>query len=372
VDPTGGDGPLTRRAAIKTVICWGAGAYLAPLLSACDPDVTVPPVGWHPNVLQPVFYGHQDFDAAAGAPGRLRMFYPSTEGSPRDGPFLEGSVRYPLVLFLHGQCRHADHFREWFVLPAQLARSAFVVAVPDLAATRGGTYPWSDSHPDLTLAEQVLGWVRTRWVHHARVASEPSTAIIGHSYGALLAARIATSRPLAAYASLSGVWAEWPSPPRRPIRDLAMPSLFTWGTADDPGENSAVLGGELFDSVPRPKHRVVFAGGHHWDYLRPNRTSCGETTGPCRLVGSLSADFACLFLSKYLPPRGLSGGAIPDDLSLPTVNLTNEQQFFAGAHLTGLRTIARPPRDGEEPAHGCRVTVSWFTPQRHGTRNLPN
>lgn len=358
---------ITRREALKRILFYSAAAsQLGTLLSACDPP-PVPPIGWHPSVLRPVFYGHQDFDAPT-APGPLRIFYPSTDGSPQDAPFLEGTNRYPLVLFLHGHCADADQYKHWFLLPAQLARSAFVVVVPRLPSIVSGTHPQTEPYPDLALIGQVLEWVRTNWVHAARVQAARRTAVVGHSYGALLGGRVVTEAgaDFRAYVSLSGVWQDWTPPPPRPLGNLSLPTLLTWGSIDDTAEINAVLEGSnapLFDSVPRPKHRVVFAEGHHWDYLPANQTTCESSTGPCDLVDNLAADLVAVFLSKYLAPPGFAGSTIDDDFTLPEVELTQDQQFFIGGHLTGLRAIENRPE-------GCAATISWFT-SAEGSRNLP-
>jgi acetyl esterase/lipase len=59
----------------------------------------------------------------------------------RTRPILSGCGRYPLVVFLHGQRNDVDHYLVWDLVAAQLARSGFVVAVPELpsAPPFGGT-----------------------------------------------------------------------------------------------------------------------------------------------------------------------------------------------------------------------------------------
>ena len=145
------------------------------------------------------------------------MFFPSVDGSPQNAAVLSGCGRYPLVAFLHGQCNDADHFLAWDVLPAQLARSGYVVAVPELASVP----PFGEgTNPDVTLVNQVLQWMRASWAHKATLLPRPMTAIVGHSWGALLGAVVArgllAQGSVSAYASLSGGWLEWP--PSRPGR----------------------------------------------------------------------------------------------------------------------------------------------------------
>src|SRR5688572_24986566 len=103
---------MDRRTAIARALGWAAGALAGgSLLSACqtqpppcEPPNDDPPIGWGPSLLAPVFYGCADYDATVGAPTKLRVFYPSLDGSPQCAPFLGGPGRFPLVLFLHGRC----------------------------------------------------------------------------------------------------------------------------------------------------------------------------------------------------------------------------------------------------------------------------
>src|SRR5215471_11325828 len=105
---------------------------LPPLSSSC-------PIGWQPGALTPVFYGYRDYDQTQGAPGKVRVWYPSLDGSPQDADVLQGCGRYPVILFAHGECDgDVDHYLKWDLLPAQLARAGNVVAVPQLAL---GTFP---------------------------------------------------------------------------------------------------------------------------------------------------------------------------------------------------------------------------------------
>ena len=88
-------------------------------------------VDWWPNPAQPVFYGYQDLDESTGAPRPLRIWYPSVDGHPEGAGVLKLClVRWPLVLFLHGEpppdCRSilVSYYRSWSWLPTILARAA--------------------------------------------------------------------------------------------------------------------------------------------------------------------------------------------------------------------------------------------------------
>src|SRR4029450_10313809 len=91
------------------------------------------PIGWQPSALTPVFHGYRTYGPADGAPAQLRVFYPSADWPDSNVLMLEGCGSYPVILFAHGHCPGDNHPYRWFRLPAQLARSGYVVVVPELA-----------------------------------------------------------------------------------------------------------------------------------------------------------------------------------------------------------------------------------------------
>lgn len=182
---------ITRRRFLDHGLRLGLGGAIAtPWLSGCAMDCT-PPIGWAPTVLVPVFYGYQDFEPTGGAPTALRVFYPIIESSPQDAPTLTCLGRYPLALFLHGQCSQSPpNYQSWFQLPATLARSGFVVVVPDLD-WQTNQRPWESADPQYDLALAVVDWMHTTWSGRDWLSGSSSLALVGHSYGALLAGRLA-------------------------------------------------------------------------------------------------------------------------------------------------------------------------------------
>ena len=140
---------------------WFGGPLKPPL-----PPPAGCPISWQPSIMAPVFYGVRDYGADDGAPGSVRVFLPSLDGAVFDAPILAGCGRYPLILFAHGQCSEpgVDHHQKWFELPAQLARSGYVVVVPALPRTAGGAYPW-DNDAELGLLLETVEWMRTGWDH---------------------------------------------------------------------------------------------------------------------------------------------------------------------------------------------------------------
>jgi pimeloyl-ACP methyl ester carboxylesterase len=319
-------------------------------------------LGWQPSVLAPVFYGFSDLGTADGLPGRVRVFFPSTDGSPQDAEILDGCGHYPLVALLHGQCGEADHYRAWDLVPAQLARSGYVVVVPELSSQP----PFGEgANPDVARVEQVLLWMRASWAHASVLMPRPLTAVVGHSWGALLAAvvaaRLQAAGSVSAYASLSGGWLEWPPSPPRPLASLDMATMFMWGTGSS--DLFSVLEGaaaSIWDEPRGASHKIVFLDGEHWDYLRESATTCGFWRGPCTLMRSLAADFLTTFLSHYMAPERwtLLNVTIPHSLLPPPLDLTPQQEFFAGGHLQGLAQIAS--------SAGCSVTHTWRLPPLGG------
>jgi hypothetical protein len=320
----------------------------------CEPAWDDPPVGWAPNVMRPVFYGYADYNSTVGAPTNVRVYYPSADGAPQCAPFLGGFGRFPLVAFLHGHCPTSEsfHYTKWSLLPAVLARCGFVVAVPSLGFDH---LPHLDD-PAYQRIRDVVDWMRTSWSRRAYLMQ--AFGVVGHSYGALHGGRLAADLGARAYVSLSGQWKSWPLP--SPVTSLSAPKLLAWGTGAPEMAEGDLTG--FWSNIGSPKHRLVFTEGQHWDYVPPTVTTCASIAGPCTLVDDLTADLTAIYLSKYMPPEeaGILPGLIEDDLTLPAVSLTSEQQSFAGGHLTSFGRV------GAQAA--CTATLEWLTPDGSGTR----
>jgi hypothetical protein len=315
------------------------------------PPLDVCPIGWQPSGLTPVFYGFRDYDETQGAPGKVRVFFPSLDGSPQHADVLQGCGRYPVVLFVHGDCEgDPDHYLRWFQLPAQLARAGYVVAVPQLPGIIAGNQPFEDQGTQATLAA-VLTWIRQGWDYRGTLLPEPATGLAGHSFGALHVGFLATTTETAGVVSLSGVWGDWPDSP--PIWGLRVPQLFTWGTADLP---TAMLSGDLWNPIARPKHRAIFTGGEHFDYLYTAQLPCRQYPGTCQWVGLAATDLVTMFFANYLPPELWPNlpSLVPDTLIPPQLNLTLQQEFYAGAYLIGVQIF--------DEASNCGVEITQELP----------
>lgn len=61
------------------------------------------PIGWSPNIWQPVFYGFEDVLFRRGT-GRkpIRILYPSIDGSPAYAELLKGCGTFPFGAYMNG------------------------------------------------------------------------------------------------------------------------------------------------------------------------------------------------------------------------------------------------------------------------------
>ena len=356
---------LNRRECLQSMLAAGALSPGLLTLAGCGLEPTCPEdpaesagVNWTPDILHPMFGGFQELDQTSGAPGPLRIFFPTYDGSPQNARILKLClVRYPVVMFLHGQppCTDASYFRRWLRLPMMLARSGYVVVVPKHDAA----LPADAESPTIPFALRVLDWVRSGWEHSRWVDKDlTATAIVGHSFGGLLAARVRNARPtIGTFASLSTGWAELPDPTSL-LQTLTMPSFFMWGSQADGSENMDA-GGVWQKVASGTKTKAVFVG-KHFDYLTPS-TDCAFDHGGCALIEPVAAELVALFISRHMPVK-LSHAPIPPSLVPPTVMLTFEQRFFAGSHLNGIQAI--------RTRAGCGIDLTWEDPLDSGTRHL--
>jgi pimeloyl-ACP methyl ester carboxylesterase len=189
------------------------------------------------------------------------------------------------------------------------------------------------------------------WSGREWLSGSSTLALAGHSYGALLAGRLAVALPCTAYVSIGAGWDDYEGgPAASPVASLPVPSLFLYGTADYHAAQP------IWNVVPTPTHRVILQDGTHWDHVDSSATTCGEANGPCGLVDALTADLTAVFLSKEMRVAGIA-----DSLKPPSFTLSGEQIFYAGNHLTSFDLL---------PQAGCGVTIEWSTPAA-GSVTLP-
>lgn len=357
-----------------------AGGAWAALLAGCrapeppGPDCDPPSVSgvdWIPDIAHPVAWGEEHLSTADGAPRTLSLYYPSPRFIP-PRPMLRSCIgRWPVVLFLHGQppnglslAARAAYHRAWWRVPVALARSGYVVVVP----RHDFVLPQREEASALvTEAMRDIDWVRTQWREAKWVAqSLGSTAVAGHSFGALLAARIAAAHPeIAAFVSLGGGFHQL-NDARELLHAITAPSFFMF-SSDGGQKFEAFLAFERIDDDPSPvknlwpelaqnKYAATYDGAH-FDYLEPDMS--GSTPrGDCPLIGGVAADLAALFIASSVQ----SLTQVPVDLRTPTPPLTDAQQALAIQHLTSIDRIAQ--------ARGCRVDLKWRVGDVEGARTL--
>lgn len=378
---------MNRRGLLEATFAYGMGQVIAPRAplggvleraDGCTPDSGI--VNWTPDVLHPVAAGFREYSADE-APLPLRIWYPChqpfTEGGSAPRPLLKKcDVRWPLVLFLHGRppCdgtqpgANVGYFRRWTAIPAALAKSGYVVVVPSHDA---GLEPTQERVAQML---RVIDWVRDVQValpgaarervtrpafggwEDAEFVDQQRSAIIGHSWGALLAAGVAAARPsISSFVSLDGGFVELPDP--QPLLEtIPGAKLFFWTRQGGFGN---LIGLGVWDSVATPKHAAEYPG-EHFDFL-PRTLGCDAARGGCALIEAVAADLCALFIARHTPV-GSAAPPIPVSLDPPDVTLTGAQLFFGANNLDGLQRFATEA--------DCSMTLQWETPADSGSREL--
>ncbi len=358
---------ISRRQVIQTAgIGFAAGTGLLTACKRLVPKTCTPPtsehpgVGWGPSVFRPVFYGFADYVLGNG--DHVRMYYPSVSRTATCSQVLGGTAaRYPLVLFLHGHCPgENNHYLQWDHLGPILARSGFVVAVPNHAPIGHPNEPQSTTY---ARAASAIAFARNEWPFRHLLFSTV-TAVMGHSFGALHAQQIAANTNPTAFVGLSGQQAEFGTPPQP-----TCPKMFVFGTGEDPVFR---LSEAQFNAFPGEKHQLTLAGLHHWDYAPFSVNSCIAQeslrfSSPCGQYHRIAADMIAIFLSRYMSSEhsGILDDFIPANLVLPPVVRTPEQQAFASGWLSSLA----------ENHEDCSAALKWSVPfpggVSQGERTIP-
>jgi len=341
-----------------------AGALVG--AAGCTP-ITPPPddnlchlpfdsVDWVPDVGHPVLWGEEHVTPADGAPREMAIYYPSSRLFP-PAPMLRlcGTPipeRWPIALFLHGmppagvslQSKDAYHQR-FFRIAITLARSGFVVVAPLHTAF----LPTPELTPAMIdAAKRDIEWIRTgwHWAPWVRPRGTPISAM-GHSYGAIQAARIAIGWPeVGALVALSGPFLE-PNDAPQIFANIRCPSLFMFSGQEDFEQvetNTSGSPNNFWRTIPADHYAAIFQG-RHFDYLEPSQSGSAPR-GPCTLIGRLAAELSTLFLATTLRPLTF----VPTSLRKPQVSLTEAQQNLAVQYMT---TIDRPWGDP------CRIQLKW-------------
>src|SRR4051812_2481494 len=143
----------------------GCASAIEAAANSCPTDPALSGgVTWPPDIAHPVFYGFQDLAKADGPPRDLLIYYPSVDGSPQNAQILELCLTaWPVVYFLHGRpppgVSFAGYRRKWALFAAAIARSGYVVVMPNRPAQR----PFDDYGPVVDACIADLTWVSTQW-----------------------------------------------------------------------------------------------------------------------------------------------------------------------------------------------------------------
>jgi pimeloyl-ACP methyl ester carboxylesterase len=358
-----------------------AAAAWATLLAGCGPPGPPGPecdppevsgVGWIPDVAHPVAWGEEHLSPADGPPRTLSLYYPSPRFIP-PRPMLRSCIgRWPVVLFLHGQppsglspAANAAYHRAWWRVPVALARSGYVVVVP----RHNALLPQAQDAPAMVAeAMRDVEWVRTQWSEAKWVAQGTGTTVAGHSFGALLAARIAAEhQDTAAFVSLGGGYHQLDDK-RQLLGSIRAPSFFMFSSdggedfepflRDERIDGDPSAANNLWPDLTQNKYAATYDGAH-FDYLDPDMSGNAPRSA-CSLIGGVAADLVALFIASSVQ----SLTQVPVDLRKPTPKppLTEAQQALAIQHLTSIDRI--------EQAKGCRIDLKWRVSGQQGARRL--
>ena len=388
---------LSRRRLLEL----GIASSLSAGLVGCSSQPGSCPIAWVPSIISPVFYGYADHVACQGVEAcvdqsgtanaprvvpaappdappttpptsdlAVRVYFPSLDGSPQNAAPLRRCSRFPLVIFVHGDC-NGNPFEQWIDIPSQLARSGYIVAVTNYGGVLA-TGAASDTAP----LHLVYNWMRNLSPYANSLMPAPNTAVMGHSFGGTLAAQLAGEIPIATFASLSGMFGVSNFNNTQPA-SIKVPSLFFWVTGATTDEvldgPSGQAGTGLWKGVKAPTHAVAFQNGHHADYMQPDTAGMRcDQSGPCPLVRSLAADFLTAFLSKYMPPEAsaVATSYVPDNLFVAPGSqpfLSPQQQFYAGTYLIGF--AASKLLNGTTTSM-CVQSIYWRTAASAGMDSL--
>jgi len=357
-----------RRELLCTAV---AGAALAAAGCRSIPEPPgpdcVPPsvsgVDWVPDVAHPVAWGEEHLTTADGAPRTLSIYYPSPRFIP-PRPMLRSCLgRWPIVLLLHGQpppgvtTAPADGYNRRFSrIAVALARSGYVVVAP-LHVPNSNP---QDTASLIAAAKADIDWVRNSW-HEAKWVARGSAPVtmVGHSYGAIESARIASGWPeVGALVSLSGPYLEL-NDAEALISSISCPSLFMFSKTpgvefelieDNP--NSHV---NFWRSLPGDRYAAIF-DGQHFDYLDAGASGTAPR-GPCTQIGQLAADLTALFVAAQVQAHT----PIPIELRKPQVTLTDAQQTLAIQHL---------PAIDKAWGNACKIQLKWRVGGQEGKRTI--
>ena len=357
----------------------GCAATLEELAKTCpDPDFASTLVDWTPDIARPVGYGMSQFVDAElmGRPSlSFQIYYPSDSLRPVSAPMLKQCLaRWPLVVLLHGQepfdCHPHEEFRpqmhrQFTALASLLASSGYVVLVPGHPA-HNTTHP---DYPEFDGVLTMMEWVRNHWIEHRWIDPDPArTVLIGHSFGAGIAALIAQRmEKIAAFVSLSAPWRLFDDA-QEMLAGNDAPSLFAWATGQT---QFSECNEDLFDPCPNagalwpvvsPDKYAIRHRGEHYDLLFDEMKSFGQCTNPLEPPCSSAAavrELIALFVARYSPVN-ISNLGVTTDLQIQPVFKTDAQKIYGDVPLPALAAFV--------DMGDCAVRIDWETEESSAMR----
>jgi pimeloyl-ACP methyl ester carboxylesterase len=351
-----------------------------------------------PSAFHPISYGIKDVTAEPGAaPVAIRFLYPSVFPFPgtstgridrTDLPLVSSPAcpaTCPLVLFFHGNSPGHENRFFWTTPLAALAKSGYIVAVPEIAdytsyMNQWGldnfneSDPWEFDHTHIAIFEDILNWVLyaspfAPWITWSALLEPgavalPEVALAGHSYGAMAAALLAyRDERVHAYAAIDGHFVEQ----GRAVDVLpliSVPKVFMVGHGSQledtyyytPFIESFQAGPPIWDRVNGPKHAAVFNGAGHWDFVPPGFGGYGG----CDSAWLFASDLLTMFVAKYVE-TGYT--VINEDSLVPPhpgwlANHTITPLGYLDGHLQGASHLQ------------CSVDLSWVAWLSSGTTTV--
>ena len=303
---------------------------------------------------RPVAYGFRDVSVVGKKELRARIYFPASasEADPTSAEILVGD--YSLVVFVHGNRASSPEmcppdasmdYTRWGGVLSLLARCGFIVMVPDVHETISAgdeAAAITQTAPDVL---ELMHWLYERWEHRdvlLNVLGTPSyrMGLAGHSWGALVCARLAGDRHFGprAVATVSGTWASESS--KRELVDAGIPVLFINGT-NEPALFSQPFS-QPYPEAGRPKHQMALQRGGHWDWFPPGEDiypCSGPSPAPCTVGWRTASELFLTFFTKYL-----------------------YNQWFLRRYLLTSPQRDRPNiLDDFQTGSGCAMKIRWST-----------
>lgn len=304
----------------------------------------------------PVAYGSKDLTFTTKREHRMRVYFPSAPDKerpvdPSTAEIMPGD--YPLLVFVHGDRGSSPEmcppdwstdYTRWGGVLHLLARCGFVVVAPDVSGPLGSGNETSAAAEAALLVTGVIRWMYEEWEHRETlltVIGQQSypMGLIGHSWGALVCARLAGSSvfPARAVATISGTWTSETS--KQELVAAGAPVLFITGTSE-----TSLFAQPDFQPYPEaglPKHQAALQRAGHWDWFPPGEDifPCSGASGnPCPVAWQAASELCLTFFYKYL-----------------------YRNWFLRPYLISSPGRRPPLLPSFQPGTSCAIKIRWET-----------